>query len=545
MPIPALAFRLALLAASFLAPFPAPAGAAPAQSGPGLPSWSYRIVGQASGYVVFIADKETDGVFELFRAELDGSGTTKLSPPLAPGGRVREAWIAPDGQSVAFRADVSVPFVDEFWVAAADGSGATRVSPPLVPNGAFLFLQSEPWSPDSQWLAFGARATTPGVMDLYAVRPDGTQLRNLSSIQNPFGDVSFGWAWSPDSSRVAFIADAVVDNTHQLYSSPPTGPTVLVDGPSPSELDRDVRSFLWSPDGQRIAYTATFPFPGGTWLRTASPTGQGMIDIASDLPSGGAAAPAGAPDGSRIAWIGQHATPGVLEAFTALPNGGARVRVSGSMVNGGDVRAIRWAPTSDRILYRADQETNNREELYVSPAATGGGSVKINGPLSSNGAIDLSEWYWSPDGAYVAYAARQNTRPELWVSAADGSTNVAVNGPLPSWGRATLFGDPWAPDGSRLAYAGVQLSFNVQEIFTVRPDGSDLQRVSPAPPASGRSASVGPLWTGDSARVVLRGNFVEPTRRELFAARADGSAAPAICGAFVPGGSVDETYWVR
>ena len=54
------------------------------------------------------------------------------------------------------------------------------------------------WSPSGEWIAF--HSDQEGDLDLWAIRPDGTGLRRLTSGEN---DESNG-SWDPDSRRLAY-----------------------------------------------------------------------------------------------------------------------------------------------------------------------------------------------------------------------------------------------------------------------------------------------------------------------------------------------------
>ena len=100
------------------------------------------------------------------------------------------------------------------------------------------FDDTPAWSPNGSWIAFThlAHYQQPGY--LYAVRPDGTGLRRLTSTrgENP--------TWSPDSKEIAFddghrIAIVRLDSRRMRY---------LTSGTS---ADRDP---AWSRDGRTIAF---------------------------------------------------------------------------------------------------------------------------------------------------------------------------------------------------------------------------------------------------------------------------------------------------
>ncbi len=96
------------------------------------------------------------------------------------------------------------------------------------------------------------------------------------------------------------------------------------------------------------------------------------------------------PDSSRVVYISDQQTATVLELYS-VPIGGpaaARIKLNGALALNGNVTAIQISPDSRRVVYNADQQTDQVFELYsvpiTGPAAAG---VKLNGPLSPGGVV--------------------------------------------------------------------------------------------------------------------------------------------------------------
>lgn len=131
---------------------------------------------------------------------VDGSGMRRISDCR---GTCTYPSVSPDGRHVAYRRVFATPAYDwrlrentsnsEIVVAGIDGS-SERV---LASSPAFDGWPA--WSPDGQWIAFASnRARVPFAGQVYAVRPDGSDLRQLTS-----GAWSHAQpAWASDSKRL-------------------------------------------------------------------------------------------------------------------------------------------------------------------------------------------------------------------------------------------------------------------------------------------------------------------------------------------------------
>src|SRR5262245_27302421 len=71
-------------------------------------------------------------------------------------------------------------------------------------------------------------------------------------------------------------------------------------------------------------------------------------------------------DGSRVVYLADEDIHGVFELFSAPSVGGAGAKISGAMTAGGTIVAgtSRPTPNGSQWLYLADQDTNERFELY-------------------------------------------------------------------------------------------------------------------------------------------------------------------------------------
>ena len=498
----------------------------------GLGTVPHRPVVEA-GLTVFLADRVTDGAFEVWASRLDGSAPWRVSGDLPPGGNLLTFWVAPDGKHVAYQGYQEAVNDFALYVAPIDGSSYVRAS--QVGDKLQITSQDRLWSPDGQWVAYTSK---PGsITDLWVVRNDGTQRRNLSSIAIPLGDVNeFGW--SPDSTRIAFQADRTVLDRVDLYTATPDGLELDMVHPVPSDDSMDMDRFLWSPDGSQIACVGDQFVVGQPQVFVALPTGAGYhsVTVSHILPGAQVQQLEWTPDGTRLVLVSNAQSSSVLELWIVDQSGGGWLRLNGPLGSGGNVSEFRIAPDGSRVAYRADQIADGRPELFTT-MQDGSGNVAISGPFVSGGAVALpGVFFWSPDSAHVAYLADQlvDNRTEVFVSQPDGSGNLKVSGGLfPTASNQFGLTGPWSPDATRLAYSAS--NFGLHPI-SVRPDGSGTVAITGPIVAGGGSGDA--IWSDSTPRVVYRASQNVAGVLELFASDPDGANNQLLSGSMIATGDV-------
>jgi Tol biopolymer transport system component len=144
---------------------------------------------------------------------------------------------------------------------------------------------------------------------------------------------------------------------------------------------------------------------------------------------------------------------------------------------------------------------------------------------------------WSPDSRRVAYAGEAGRgRFDLFV------TNVDSSGERRLVSNVDPFDLEWSPQGSSIAFAKSVDRGVVQAIYTVRPDGTGLRRVSVS---TGGESSREPSWTGDGTTLVYaRQRFSGAIQSDVFVMTPGAAPGRALTNPFPLGGTNDGPRWL-
>jgi Tol biopolymer transport system component len=391
------------------------------------------------------------------------------------------------------------------------------------------------------------------------IQPNGEGLRKLS----PEGEMAGSPKWSADGKQVVFYdLDAEYTFAARLFGAA-TSQIISVDvatggrsehtsGPglkvSPQFLSTDRIGYLIKGPGQKgeLAFTtgehgADAPAPGLIRNPAWSPDGKQLVygKFTYDSKQN---QPLYAKDQTfELRFTGE---------FPAISSTGKL-----ALSPFGDVGALRITPFDKIAVYVSDLDGANRKQLFQQD---GGGAFAPT---------------WSPDGQWIVFGYgavfndRETKPSQLVMIRADGSekrdlTSGPLNSGFPSWSpdgkhivyrvwkkedrslqilnlddgtstKLTSGNDNfpvWSPLGDRIGFTRDTGGTNSYEIFTIRPDGTDLQQLTYAPGNDAHCA-----WSPDAKYIVFgsaRLGFRDETPlydgspqpyAELFVMNADGS----------------------
>lgn len=450
--------------------------------------------------------------------------------------------VSADGLYAVYVHDAVVDRAYELWSVPLVGGDPVRLSG-LLPASATV--DHFELAADSQAVVYLAPQESSGVYELYSVPiegPEGAWVK-LNPELVAGGDVS-EFALAPGAARVAFIADVETDGIADLWSVPVEGGTATRHRPTFTAVGSTALPDLAvSPAGERAAFRANFSGPAELWSARLDGVG-GVVKLNGALAPGGTVQPhfRFSPDGTRVVYSADQEEAGMTELWSVPAADGTPVRLNGALVAGGGVRTFAFSPDGSRVVYAADQEVDERFELWSVPVA-GGTAVKLNGPLVAGGDVDAYSYGISPDSTRVVYRADQQVdeRIDLWSAPIAGGAAVKLNGALAVGGAILDF--TFTPDGSRVVYRGDQQTDGAFELYAVPAGGGAAVRLNDPLVAGGRVLP-GYEVTPDGEFVVYLADLAIAGRVELFRAPIVGGDADdeRMSGDIVAGGDV---RWLR
>ena len=335
-------------------------------------------------------------------------------------------------------------------------------------------------------LAFTA-AIENGSLDIYTMRPDGSELTNLTN--NPAHEMNP--YWSPDGERIAFESD-LYGFTH-IFIMNADGSSVfqVTHGEAQYQFPN---SYPWSPDGSRLLYTEWTPEEEIWTLYTISADGQKKTSL-SQVPNIYTSS-SWSPDGELVAFVSNNPqNPEVLQMMIVDTDGETLSNITSLLGENERLDGFQydWSPDGRSIFFTAYRHTNEGGDQWIAYEADLDNNQLVEKAASSTPmsswwegtafitGFDLSTLTWMrQDGTYstlnalehcdmaantqVGFLAKRSSigdllisvscpNDDLWLywAAADGSSiKQLLDSPL-SEASFELSGLVWSPDNEFIA----------------------------------------------------------------------------------------------
>lgn len=240
------------------------------------------------------------------------------------------------------------------------------------------------------------------------------------------------------------------------------------------------------------------------WLVKAD--GTGLHELAPGKPTDGKTAPDISPDGQKVVFSSWDQLIQIWEV--PIESGDPTLLTSACSGAFDDCieRDPEYSPDGKRIAFVRDEGSGSEASSVIGIRDLAAGTVSfIEATRTQIAESHAAQPTWSADGTRLAYQLETQgptdespTAVRIQVVAVDG-TGLRE---LPAPAGAAKAGDPdWSPDGSLIVFSTAPQYNNGGQIYTIRPDGTELTQICDTCLQGG----VAPSWTPDGQHILFWG----------------------------------------
>ena len=466
------------------------------------------------GELAFVSTRER-GSTDIHILDLASGKVRNLTD--TPGGDFRPSW-SPDGRMLAFSSDRGAGFPKAkgrwehvhaagVYVVGADGAGLRRISQQGRLGG------SPKWSADGRRILFYELDVGDTFRARWVPEQPGVHSRIVSV------DVATGLRTEHAAGRGLKLSPQFLGSGRVGYLQKSGPQAALMFSSGEAGAEGDIGNPSWSPDGRRVVYQQ------GPIATTAAPRAPGEVLAGSDpryelvYASG---FPAVSPDGRRLV-VSERTGRGRPDDRTGLAvwntDGTDPRRIFRAE---GSVLAPQWSSDGEWIVFGVGNYflARTRPAHLMMVRADGSG-----GRVLTTGEGNAGFPSFSPQGTAVVYRFWSDKAGGLRVvTLADGAVRTLTTG----YDNFPV----WSPRGDRIVFS--RLADDDFDIYTMRPDGSGVTRLTTSP---GNDSH--PAWSADGDHILFsssRFGFKDEAPMadipqpygELFIMNADGSKQRAL-----------------
>jgi len=248
-----------------------------------------------SSRVIYWADQDVSGIYELYSVTMDGVTTNKINGPLFTGGEVFTAIfakftpeISADNQWVVYKAQQdSLDY--QLYKSRLDGSENTLLSGEIVNSKLYTnssYVMSK-ITADSSKVVYLTRDNTTNSTGIHVTNLTGvpSALKLTPDFQQGGGVASFSrykFSLTSDSQAVVYFSRTDTESPYEMYSVKLNG-TGLVKLNQDIVKDGGIRDYIISADDTKVVYRANASDVNVTGLYVSNLDGTGKMLLQNNV----------------------------------------------------------------------------------------------------------------------------------------------------------------------------------------------------------------------------------------------------------------------
>jgi Tol biopolymer transport system component len=238
--------------------------------------------------------------------------------------------------------------------------------------------------------------------------------------------------------------------------------------------------------------------------------------------------PTWSPDGMKIAFVSEKASGG-FAIFVMNADGTNKVEITPIVFNATaypvwDAWGMSWSPDGARIVFQEKVEPSGYpaypNDIFIVNIASGNRQILVDDP------VDARQPSWSPDGSRILFASQRDSAPfyhHLFTVRPDGSDLQR----LASFNGESDLAPTWSPTGEKIAFQIFDYA-NFESIGVANADGSDRYWFDDGSPTENYGGRDKPNWSPDGSKIVF--HVAGPPERgtQIYVKNVDGTGLTCL-----------------